>query len=131
MIVWPSVLRWISEIVLLFIMVETGLRNLPGLAISFLVFRLGLGCISRILQKPGLLNKKFKRRFKHVLLGFCICFLKIYSETIIFLSIREDTKEDINIQTGVIILILFFIVFRNISDTLSLLAIEFDEFNEL
>ena len=125
MIVFMSVLRWIFELGILFFMLDAGIRKLPGSAIVFIVLRLGLGCLSRIFQKPGLLD-----RFEHILLGVYTCFVKIYFEAVIFLSIREDIKEDINIQTSVIIAILLFIVLRNISDTWSLLAIEFDEFDE-
>ena len=111
-------LRLVFEILLLAVMLGTGIRELSSLAISLIVFRLLLSFFTRIHQIPYLLEDADKFAW-----GVLICILKIASEVGIFLDVRED----INISTNVIGTILILMIFRNVSEAWSLLAIQFDE----
>ena len=91
MILLMPILRLIFEIVLLFVMLYAGIRELSNLAIALIVFRLLLSFISRIFQIPDLLDE-----FEQIASGVIICVFKIALEVGIFFSL----KEDISISTG-------------------------------
>ena len=107
------------EILLLVVLVNAGIRDLSDLAVFLIVLRLIASLISRIAHIPYIFSDEFNR----ILSGIIICALKIVLEVGIFLEIEGD----INISTGIIIAILFFMALRNVSDTWSLIAIEFDD----
>ena len=107
------------EILLLVVVVNAGIRDLSDLAISLIVVRLVVSFSSRLAHTPYVLLDEFNR----VVSGILICALKIALEVGIFLEIEGD----INVSTDIIIAILFLMALRNVSDTWSLIAIEFDE----
>lgn len=109
--------RLTFELILLVVIVESGIRELSDLAIALIIWRLIISCLSRIL--PGLLPGKFE----HTVAGVTICFFKIGLEIGIFFSLREN----VNIPMDFVVLILFLMSLRNVSDTFSFLAIGFDE----
>ena len=111
-------LRLICEVLLLVVMLYAGFRELSELAILLIVFRLCLSFVSRILQIPDFIEEEEK-----FAAGVIVGVLKIFSEVGIFFSV----KEDINISTEIISIILFLMICRNVSEAWSLLAIEFDE----
>ena len=116
-----AILRFIFEIVLLIVIVETDIRKISDLGIGLIVNRLIMGLVGRILQAVRLdqLSRK--------VLGYLICVFKIGLETGIFFAV----KIHIDIPMDIVPLILFLMLLRNISDVVSFLAIEPDEFDEL
>ena len=111
-------LKFLFETLLLFAMLDAGIRDLSNLAIGLIVTRLFLSFISRILRAPGFLDE-----FEMLASGITMCALKIFFEAGIFFSL----KEDINISMDFAIAILLLMFLRNVSDAWSLLAIELDE----
>ena len=111
-------LRLVFEILLLFVMLDVGIRELSDWAIFLILFRLILSFFSRIRQILDFLEDSNK-----FVWGGIICVLKIISEVGIFFSL----KEDINISTDIIGIILILMIFRNVSEAWSLLAIELEE----
>lgn len=118
MILFMPFLRLVCEIVLLAVLLYAGIRELSYLGTGLIILRLGLSFLTRIRQIPDFLDV-FSPRVE----GVIICVLKIGLEVGIFFALRED----INISMDVVILILFLMSLRNISDTWSLLEIELDE----
>ncbi len=111
-------LRFAFEIGLLAVIQIEGIRELSPLATFLILSRLFLSFITRMSQLPGFLDG-----FNTIASRVIICIFKIVLEARIFFSL----KEDINISTNVVIIILILMSLRNISDTCSLLAIDLDE----
>lgn len=118
MILLMPILRLIFELLLLFVMLYVGIRDLSGWAIILIIFRLVLSFLSRWHQIPYILDE-----FDRIFWGIIICLLKIFSEAGIFFLLTED----ISISMDFVIIILFLMALRNASETWSLLAIELEE----
>ena len=113
-----SLVRFAIEGILLVFVWKLDIRGLSNEAFVFIVFRLLVSFLSRILQRPDFLDNDEKFKW-----GGLIFFWKVFSEVGIFISVTAD----INISMGMIVSIIILILFRNVSETCSLLAIEFYE----
>lgn len=116
-----SILRLACELALLAVIAFLGIRDLSWLACLLIMLRLLVSHISRMIQLPNVFSDKFNRILSRVI----ICISKIALEVGIFFSLK--LKGGINISTEIVITILLLMVFRNISDTWSLLATELEE----
>ena len=117
-ILLTPILKIIFEFALLYIVLSQGIRELSSVAIICISLRLIVSLIHRFVRIPYMLDE-----YDIIIYSVGICIAKIVLETSIFYIVHEDLSISIYVAIGIVLCMLF----RNVSDTWSLLSIDLEE----